>query len=240
MQGLNKHIFRQTAFDTASISPLLFIAHKMDKPGDYPGRVFREASQVAEFRVLVSKEDSGSTQVDFDLENMPVFLEPHMVQRPLQQEAPKQEILPPEIRKGGGMLFFVSNGPGGYHVVVEERKEVKSATPVFDSRHLSEDDIAVVMPIRPGIYQAKNRGTAGTALITVSYPKKSSGPMKGSPPKQIKCRSGGFSPASLSIYPGDAVSFEFTTRDSRLTLELVRKFDREDEESNEGGARPQP
>lgn len=229
MQRLNRHIFTRTEFDTGLISPLVFIAHKMETPGDYAGRVYREGMQVGEFRVLVSKDESANTQVDFDLENLPVYLEPHMAQRSLRPAAGESSIVPPEIRKGGGLLFYASTGPGGYHVIVDERKEEKSARSVFDSRHLSEDDVAVIMPIRPGIYQAANRGTTGHALITVSYPKKKRGPMKGNPPKQIKCLKGGFDPPSMAIQPGDAVSFEFHVPNSRLTLKLVREINRDDE-----------
>lgn len=216
-QFVNTFALSTQSISSRAIGPLGMVAHRVDTPGRYLGRVRHGDEEVARLDLTVVDEP-GQAQADIDLSKL--------VPRPgAQQRNPARF----KISREGYALFFVSTGAGGYGVSLEGPvKEGDDDKPrrVFDSRELGKGDLFVVTLLRPGQWIARAEGAPEEADITVSYPepgKKSYRPADQATPIEAGAR--GMRPAALKIGPGAGVVFQIAYQPAAITVALSEPDD---------------
>lgn len=202
---------------SAEIGPLGMVAHKLNEAGKFVGRVQQGNIEVARFELFVEKGNAHG-QADVDLSKLVV--------RP--GDAPRRSARF-KVSQEGFVIFFVSEGAGGYSVTLEAPKQSKKSTKtaiIFDSQALTKDDLFVVTLVRPGIWTAHDRPSSGVSEITVTYPEiKTTAYRPSEQGSVVEVTEKGMNPKALKIGPGEGVVFQIAAKTASITVELTKPDD---------------
>ncbi|NIS69849.1 MAG: hypothetical protein GTO12_13125 [Proteobacteria bacterium] len=165
------------------------------------------------FRVGV-EEQCSAIQVDIDLEALNLPFSKHF-----ESEQRNRFLVNPR----GYTVFHVSNGAGGYAVVLK-RSDGKGEVTVFDSRELNKGDLFAVTLLRPGTYSVTNVNTKAQGEIVVAYPTIGKVPYRPPEPVSIQCTENALKPNKVNLKPAQGHVYRFETP-SRIRIELVKPDD---------------
>lgn len=208
---INTFALRTTAIESASLGVLGTVAHPLESEGEFRGLVYQGDTLAATFSLEVSP-DATSTQADVDLAKI------------TKGGSGRRNGFRYAVKPDGYLLLYVSEGAGGYHVVVEKLENKKSDV-VFDSRKLNRGDLFVVTLLRPGRYEASGTAVDGAGSITVTYPKLERKPYAPGEPERITVSAGGFDPTSVTVGPAQGVVFDTRAKDIALVVECKEPDD---------------
>lgn len=221
---INTHAFRQICLESDALGVLASIAHPLAEAGKYRGVVRQDGIEVAAFRASV-EVDATKQQADVDLARLADTRRrlSSRVEEPLYR-----------VKPGGWLVLFVSEGPGGFSVLVDRVEEEGGSS--FDSRELGEGDVFIATLIRPGRYRLRERDGRYEGSLTVTYPAPGEKPYQPQPPVTVKVTSKGFDPSELSVSPTQGVVFAVQTSSAAIKIDCVEPDDgprkaREDKES---------
>jgi hypothetical protein len=218
-QMFDRHLFT-VGLDSASLTMLGVIVHRLDEEGEYRGTVYRrEGSPEATFTISASRS-SAVAQLNIDLS---VLLGEKVYAASgdcCSREAKTHFVVNPK----GYVVFHVTGGAGGFSVrlrrAIDDPKQK-----VFDSRELREGDVFSAVVLRPGHYTVSNVLTKTKAAeLDVSYPEMGKTGYKPPPPVKVECTASGFVPSSIRVSPGQGVNYHPAVP-TRIKIELVEPND---------------
>ncbi|MFL5314799.1 MAG: hypothetical protein ACJ8A0_06950 [Microvirga sp.] len=189
---IKQSIINATEFRSDGLGVLASIAWAAETVGRYRGTVRRGDAAVASFELEVDKGGAAS-QLDIDLNDLAgASLGGARAARRFQVASAEGQ--PAYVQ------FFVSDGPGGYQVVIEGAKAN------FDSRSLGPRDVFTTVLVRPGLYTMEHKLSGAKGEIAVERLEQSE---KGYEPKahQVRVTARGFDPPRLAIRGADGVVF---------------------------------
>ena len=140
----NRYLFTQIGLDSGSLTALGVVMHCFDKPGLYRGQVRRGEDDAGAFLLSVDA-DSPQMQVDIDLAHLATPDDCCDGKRSAGYV----------VNPRGYAVFHVSDGPGGFHVLVA-REDSARGEAAFDSRELHDGDMFAAHDLRPGAYAVAN------------------------------------------------------------------------------------
>src|SRR5215218_8001716 len=188
---IKQSIINATEFRSDGLGVLASIAWAAETVGRYRGTVRRGDAAVASFELEVDKGGAAS-QLDIDLNDLAgASLGGARAARRFQVASAEGQ--PAYVQ------FFVSDGPGGYQVVIEGAKAN------FDSRSLGPRDVFTTVLVRPGLYTMEHKPSGAKGEIAVERLEQSE---KGYEPQahQVRVTARGFDPPRLAIRGAGDVS----------------------------------
>jgi hypothetical protein len=210
----NRYLFTQIDLDSGSLTSLGVVMHSFGKPGLYRGQVRRGEQETGAFLLRVG-EDFPQMQVDIDLAHL---------------------ISPTDCcddKRGAGysanargyVVFHVSDGPGGFHVVVGREDMAKGETP-FDSRELHDGDLFAATILRPGTYVVANSlsKTREKADLVVAYPQLEARRYRSLPVQMVELSDKGFTPERLRVEVTQSQVFQIRSA-ARVRINLQKPDD---------------
>jgi len=206
---INTYAFRQTSIDSANLGVLGVVAHPISNDGEFEGSVFQNAVQAKTFHLTVS-EQMKNKQADVDLFTLVAQC---------QRQRTRYEEPSYSMAENGYVVFFVSQGPGGFHVLLKEQRKQKSRR-VFDSRKLQKGDFFIVSLLRPGIYEMAEKYAKAEGKITIAYPKIEKQPYVPKPPETVIVSEAGFKPSNLKLGAAQGVIFTIETSKAAVKVNL--------------------
>ncbi len=218
---LNPFVFSQVNLDSASLTMLTSVVHKIAESGTYDGTIQRGSDTVGRFRLAASDlppekcADESKNQVNIDLKSLDLPVADHI-------ESQLKNCF--QVKTGGYVVFHLSNGAGGYSVELRKTGTECGGKIVFDSRKLNENDYFVATPLRPGIYNILNVETKAKAELIVAYPEIGKIPKQPQATK-VECSQNAITPGKTKINPTESLLFSFMAS-SRIKIELVKPEDR--------------
>jgi hypothetical protein len=129
----------QNQFDSAALTPLCTVIHRIEEPDLYQGEVLSDGRVLGRFSVQAGPRDAGS-QVNIDLAAV------RRTQREVFQ-----------VQAPGALVFFVSRGTQGFAARLR-RADARAEDFVFDSRELGENDAFTTTLLQPGTYEVEMQG----------------------------------------------------------------------------------
>jgi hypothetical protein len=129
----------QDHFDSAALTPLCTVIHRIEEPGLYQGEVLSGSRVVGRFSVQAGPKETGN-QVNIDLAAV----------RRMQRESF-------QVQAPGTVVFFVSRGTQGFAVRLR-RAGARAEQVAFDSRELGENDAFTTTLLQPGTYEVEMQG----------------------------------------------------------------------------------
>lgn len=212
---INTYAFRQTRIESASLGVLGTIAHPISDEGEYAGTVLQRGIQVATFQLRVDSE-VNNPQANVDLATL-------IPERRRREERFKEPSF--AVTSKGYLVLYVSQGPGGFHVLLDKLGVDKDyegkPLRVFDSRTLQQGDVFIVSLLRPGRYKVTDRLGKGRGQMKVAYPTSEKQPYAPPPPEGISVTEEGFNPTELGIRAAQGVVFTIQAAKASLTVNLV-------------------
>lgn len=212
---IDYHLFTQTSLDSGSLTMLGAVIHNFSEPGKYQGRVLRGTQSTASFRLTVDR-DCPAMQVNIDLATF-ALRAPEHVEDELGCREPGRHFV---VNPTGYVVFYISQGAGGYAVRVGRVDEGHVAT-AFDSGELKEGDLFAVTMLRPGIYSVTNTNTGARGEIVVTYPRVGKKPYRPPRPVKIECLKDEFKPDNTRIEPAQGQIYHFKIP-SRIKIVMVK------------------
>jgi hypothetical protein len=212
---IHHHLFTQTSLDSGSLTMLGAVIHNFSEPGKYQGRVLRGTQTTASFRLTVN-QDCPAMQVNIDLATL-ALPAPEHVEDELGCREPGRHFA---VNPKGHVVFYVSQGAGGFTVRVGRVDEGHVAT-AFDSSELKEGDLFAVTMVRPGTYSVTNINTGAKGEIVVTSPRVGKVPYRPPQPVEIECLNDEFKPDNIRIEPAQGQVYRFKTQ-SRIKVGLVK------------------
>ncbi len=218
---INPFVFSQVNLDSASLTMLTSVVHKIAESGNYDGIIHRGTDIVGLFRLAASNLPSEKcavetrNQVNIDLKSLDLPAEDHI-------DSQSKNCF--QVRTGGYVVFHLSNGAGGYSVELTKTGTESKGKLVFDSRKLGESDYFVATPLRPGTYSILNVETKVKAELVVAYPEIGKIPKQHQTTK-AECSQNAITPEKIKINPTESLMFSFKVP-SRIKIELEKPEDR--------------
>ena len=214
---INSHLVKTKNIASYPLGVLGSIAHPVTKEGVYLGTIKFKKQTVAKFKLVVDS-DVKQTQLDIDFANL---------HRQSQRKATEQ-IMEYKLNPEGYLMFFVSSGPGGYHVVMDKLTANKpKPTRVFDNKSLSEGDLFILTLLRPGRYEVFEKRSKTVSKVTVAYPKVTKMPFSPGVAVNIELPKSGFGSKSkaLKIDPGQGIVLQIQNPKSGFMAKLIKPDD---------------
>lgn len=155
---INRHLVTASTVDSGALNTAGMVIHQFETAGNYQVRVFRGEELVGRCFVHADPE-SGAQQTNVDLSRFDA---------PTGDSADSDE---PEytLHPEGRVIFYVSEGSGGYHVVASRMTD-DGVEEAFDSRNLPVGDVFLVRPFRRGTYTVTNPETGASGELHVGRP----------------------------------------------------------------------
>lgn len=218
---LNRQMFTTRVFDSGALGVLGSVIHQFREPGLYEIVIAQKDAAVASFWFEVSAS-SSNLQLDVDLATVP---------RPSGQQStshgdcgcggvktpPGREV--PTVSSKGYVLFYVSQGDGGYSVRVGRQGGEKA---VFDSTALGEGDLFAVSLLAPTRYTMVNRTGSAKGTIIVSTSAVVARNLAAMSAPHVETKRDGFSPDNLKVVSGQGIVFRIL-EPSRVVIEQVEE-----------------
>lgn len=215
---INTHAFRQTRIESARLGVLGTVAHPISDEGEYMGTVMRGQQQMGTFHLTVDSEVKQA-QANVDLAN-------------LTPERPRNTRLRPPsfaMTSKGYLVLYVSEGAGGFHVVLDklgaEKRNEDKRRRAFDSRQLGREDVFIVSLLRPGRYEMTDQTSRSEGRVTVAYPKPQRQPYVPPDPEKVAVTEKGFRPAELELRAAQSIVFTLGVQEASLRVQLVEPDD---------------
>lgn len=209
---VNTHALSSERFDSARLGVLAMIAHPLPQPGSYLGAVMDGEINVGRFLIDVQAEHTPG-QVDLDLHRA----------RPGSAVSDRPAITY-KLKTGGYLMLLVSQGAGGFRVVLdrvaEEKKGRDKAAATFDSTKLGKGDLFLLTLLRPGRWRMSEPGRGGEGTIVVSYPVPGKQAYRPAEPVWVKLRDRAFEPDKVQIGPAQTVVFAIETEPVSVVVSL--------------------
>lgn len=212
---VNIYAFRETKIQSASLGVLGNVAHPLAEDGDYLGTVFQDGKEAAAFRLRVDAQVS-SPQAEVDLAGM-------IARSNASREQREDAVF--EVKSKGYLVLYVSEGPGGFHVVLARATPDKRARNVFDSRTLQQEDVFIVTLLRPGAYEMREEFGKAKGQIKVAYPKAGKRAFVAPNAVQVKVTSEAFDPSDVGLEAAQSVVFMVAAARASVTVGLVEPED---------------
>jgi len=208
---INSHLVKAKSIASYPLGILGSIAHPVTKEGEYLGTIKFKRQTVARFKLIVDS-DVKETQLDIDFANL---------HRQGGRKA-TERVVEYRVNPEGYLMFFVSSGPGGYHVVLDKLGGSKPRR-VFDNKSLSEGDLFILTLIRPGNYEVLEKRSKTVAKVTVAYPEITKKPYAPGTAVNIELAKTGFGPKSktLKIDPGQGIVLRIKNPKSAIMAKLI-------------------
>lgn len=210
----NRYLLTQFNLDSGALTMLGVVMHNFSEPGLYQATVLQGEQEVGSF-VLQVDEKSPATQVDIDLARLKSQLP-----QPCCDEATRADYV---VGPRGYAVFHVSDGPGGFAVVVGRGRRERAGI-VFDSRKLQEGDLFAATLLRPGAYAVTNEGGHAKADLVIAYPKRTGERYVQPEPAQIQVTADGILPRRIDVQSAQSQVYQMKAP-GRLRIELVRPDD---------------
>ena len=212
---VNSHVIKARNIASYPLGVLGSIAHPIKEDGEYLGTISLKKQVIARFRLKVDA-DIKETQVDIDLAE----LHKQKLQKGSEQ---MQEY---KLNSNGYLMFFVSSGSGGYHVVLNKIAGKRSKS-TFDSKSLSNGDLFILTLVRPGEYELIEKSSKNISKITVDYPKIEKTPFSPNKPINIDVTEEGFNMKSkiIKIDPGQGIVLQIKSAKSAILAKLIKSND---------------
>lgn len=207
---INRRLFKQTRFDSGSLTSLASVFATLPGAGEYQGTVYRADEPVGTF-LLKADEKELARQLDLDFAAS-------WYQAITHADGAK----PLTIHPAGRIALFVSEGAGGYALTLSSLSS-KKADIVFDSRRLDNGSVFLLSLLRPGLYDVTNQEAGTKARINVLYPRDTSKRQQSMTIKEITVGAKGFTPPKVEMFAAGGVGFQLNAP-SRLVVELVKAY----------------
>jgi hypothetical protein len=213
---VNTHALQSTTIHSARLGALGMIIHPMAEEGNYAGTVFQGGLVVASFHLAVDKK-ATNTQVNVDLASRG------------KDECECAEKKSPDVKYElapmGYLVLYVSEGAGGYHVVLNKLAPDAAPRPVFDSRTLAANDQFVATILRPGSYEMIDELGKAKGKIVVAYPKLEKTPYRPAEPVHVTVTPDAFKPAEVTLGAAQSVVFKCETAKAAIKISLSKPDD---------------
>lgn len=218
--SVNRHLFTQTTLDSGSLTMGLAAIHNFSEEGDYFGTIlYKEKEDVGNFQLTIDRE-CPAMQVNIDLFKLHQPVPGKSKCNSSTSENERRFILNPN----GYAIFYVSNGAGGYSVMVgESRGGVQSR--IFNSLKLMDEDMFAVTMVRPGYYNVINICNRTRGELFVAYPKIGKVPYRPPNPISIECTKDRLAPNRIKIENAQGQLYRLKVP-SRIKIELVEPYNR--------------
>jgi hypothetical protein len=216
---LNRQMFTTRVFDSGALGVLGSVIHQFSEPGLYEAVIRQKDATVTSFWFEVS-DSSSNMQLDVDLAT---------VARPSGpkgtsdddcgcggKSAPPARAVP-TVSPKGYVLFYVSQGDGGYSVRVGRHGSEK---PVFDSTTLGASDLFAVTLLAPTRYAMANRTGSAKGTIVVSTSQTTAKNLAAMSAPQVETTRSAFSPDNLKVVSGQGLVFRIL-EPSRVVIEQI-------------------
>lgn len=214
---VNTYALRTERLESNRLGTLAMIAHPLAEDGAYAGTILHDQIEVGSFGVEV-RYDHNAAQADFDL-----------AQIATRAAAGERAPVTAKLKTGGYLMLFVSQGPGGYQVVMDrlaERDEPRGKTRrVFDSAQLEKSDLFIVTLIRPGLWKMAEKSAGAEGTIRVAYPTPGKTQYRPGEPVHVKVAKGQFRPKDVKVGAAQGVVFEVGNEGTVLVVELLERDD---------------
>ena len=210
----NRYLFTQIGLDSGSLTSLGVVMHCFEKPGLYRGQVRRGDSDAGSFLLSVDAE-SPQMQVDIDLAHL----------APAQDCCDGKHSAGYVVNPRGYAVFHVSDGPGGFHVLVATADGVRGDA-AFDSRELHDGDMFAATILRPGAYAVANTASRARpkADLVVAYPQAAMRRAAGLPVQMVAVTERGFDPGRMRGEVTQSQVFQIKGT-ARIRIELEKADD---------------
>jgi hypothetical protein len=236
---LNRHMFTTRVFDSGALGVLGSVIHQFREPGRYEVVIRQKDSVVRSFRFEAS-ESSSNMQLDIDLAS--VIRAATGAKEDCGCDGAKGATGPgvlPTVSPKGYVLFYVSQGDGGYAVSVGREGGEK---PVFDSTALGEGDIFAVTLLAPTRYAMTNRTGGAKGTIVVSSSSDTAKSLAAMSASYVETRREAFAPNTVKVVSGQGIVFRILET-SRVVIEQQEEPESEARAGGKGKrrfyARPQ-
>ena len=198
------------------------IIHPMTEPGTYRASVQRDGREVGHFHVSV-EEGAEQLQANLDLSRA------ERRSRGGAQTGGKSECDCGQdeglrLTPGGHLLLHVSEGPGGYSVVLASGPVGKQSA-IYDSTVMAEGDRFAATVLRPGRYSVTNLQSKASGKLDVAYPERGDRPYVPENPVTVVVTAKSIRPASLSVGAAQGQIYEVRAP-SRIRIDLLEPHDR--------------
>jgi hypothetical protein len=210
----NRYLFTQIGLDSGNLTSLGVVIHCFEKPGLYRGQVRRGEEDRGAFLLRVDA-DCPQMQVDIDLA--------HLV-------APEdccdgKRSAGYVVNPKGYAVFHVTDGPGGFHVVVG-REEMAKGEALFDSRELHDGDMFAATILRPGAYVVANSLSRARdkADLVVAYPRGEAPGYGALPAQMVAVSDRGFMPERIRVEVTQSQVFQIKGP-ARIRIDLQKADD---------------
>jgi hypothetical protein len=175
---------------------LAYVVHQFPA-GRYHAVVQREGQNAGSKRFVVD-ESTKSMQLTIDLAQVATPARASAAGCDCQEPSEISTVSPK-----GYVLFYVSDGPGGYSVVAREES---GAAPMFDSATLSPGDLFAASLLEPSTYSMVNQAGGGTGEIQVTPVPEGTNP-RTLPTQYVDVNSNSFNPANVSVHSAQGLVF---------------------------------
>lgn len=219
--GAQSYLFKQSGFDSGSLTMLGAIIHQFADPGEYRGVSLRNDQRDAVFYLKV-EEESAVNQVNIDLASLsggPADASPCGCQG---KSGSSQSFV---VGAKGRAVFHVSGGMGGYALHIG-KSSPEPAGREFDSLELKGGDLFAATFLRPGVYSVTNAAAKAPSKarieIDVAYPRAGKTAFQPPAPVRIECVREGFRPGGkVELHAMQGCIFACQVA-ARIKAELVR------------------
>ncbi len=157
---INRHLIKQTRFDSGSLTQLGFVAHQYKTSGRYKVDVYRENELRTSCYIDVDT-DNESLQASIELSGLELGINTSK-----KGSCCDSNVKIYKINREGYALFYVNKGAGKYHVksyYLESRGE----SYLFDSTTLNKGDLFGLTLLRPGRYQLRDGNSNPLSSLVV-------------------------------------------------------------------------
>jgi len=227
---INRYIFSQTQFESASLTQLGFVVHQFHNDGLFLAEVSRYGKPAYTFQISISKKYTHQ-QISLDLEKLhPASKrsQQHKANKNCTCEAVDQTF---ELLKGGYGLFYVGAGAGGYSVRTSPADE--KSKDVFNSTELGDGDLFGITLLRPGKYTFIKKGEKRKLSIDVEpvkHDKKTKSQY--TPPEPVRLDSQAFGKSKeIKLLSAQGLVYKASGNDS-ISIALVKPYDNEDKDKS--------
>jgi hypothetical protein len=209
---INNNLFRYNSSSTEGMNNLCTVIHKLKTGGFYRGEVFLNQRYLGSFKINYdAKIETPQLNLDASL------FDP-------TSSANKQRRLTPltmEVGMEGYIVFHVSGHQKDAYFTLKKLSE-KKREDYFDSRKLSNGDMAVFRVIYPGEYLIKNTRGSQVLAVTVREEKEGKYPDPSKiQPLTVTLSEKGFETKKSEIYPLQAIIIK-SEIDFSLSLEFQK------------------
>jgi hypothetical protein len=209
---LNPNLFRHREVSSAGLNNLCTIIHRVRDEGLFTGRVVQGATLLGTFELRCAKE-SAATQTTIDLSRFDSVLN-------AKSDAARIDPLKYEIGRGGFAIFHASGHHNDLYVTLSRARDEK-ASPVFDSRRLSADDVVAIRPLVPGKYALSAEAVRSNLSVLIKQAEGGKFPaLTKFAPTVVRLTEKGFDPPRIENWPVQAIVVQLGVP-SALKLTMV-------------------